>query len=71
MPIIENAVRTGKAQFEIIAKSVALRSCFYFTKVPNTNWIFAVQINCLTEEANHSTLLTQLIMTAVVTALLS
>ena len=67
MPIIENAVRTGSIE---IIKERGAEKLLYFTKVPNTNWIFAVQMDRATEEANHSTLLTQLIMTAVVITLI-
>ncbi|NVN82956.1 MULTISPECIES: methyl-accepting chemotaxis protein [unclassified Vibrio] len=67
MPIIENAVRTGSIE---IIKERGAEKLLYFTQVPNTNWIFAVQMDRATEEANHSTLLTQLIMTAVVITLI-
>ncbi|WP_122054100.1 methyl-accepting chemotaxis protein [Vibrio sp. Evd11] len=67
MPIIKNAVRTGSIE---IIKERGAEKLLYFTKVPNTNWIFAVQMDRATEEANHSTLLTQLIMTAVVITLI-
>ncbi|PTP46467.1 methyl-accepting chemotaxis protein [Vibrio splendidus] len=67
MPIIENAVRTGSIE---IIKERGAEKLLYFTKVPNTNWIFAVQMDKATEEANHSTLLTQLIITAVVITLI-
>lgn len=67
MPIIENAVRTGSIE---IIKEHGAEKLLYFTKVPNTNWIFAVQMDKATEEANHSTLLTQLITTAVIITLI-
>ncbi|MEZ8651905.1 methyl-accepting chemotaxis protein [Vibrio splendidus] len=67
MPIIENAVRTGSIE---IIKERGADKLLYFTKVPNTNWIFAVQMDKATEEANHSTLLTQLITTAVIITLI-
>ncbi|PTO94906.1 methyl-accepting chemotaxis protein [Vibrio sp. 10N.286.48.B8] len=67
MPIIENAVRTGSIE---IIKERGAEKLLYFTKVPNTNWIFAIQMDKATEEANHSTLLTQLITTAVVITLI-
>lgn len=67
MPIIENAVRTGSIE---IIKERGAEKLLYFTKVPNTNWIFAVQMDKATEEANHSTLLTQLIITAIVITLI-
>ncbi|NOI91677.1 methyl-accepting chemotaxis protein [Vibrio splendidus] len=67
MPIIENAVRTGSIE---IIKERGAEKLLYFTKVPNTNWIFAVQMDKATEEANHSTLLTQLIITATVITLI-
>ncbi|OMO31641.1 chemotaxis protein [Vibrio sp. 10N.222.47.A9] len=67
MPIIENAVRTGSIE---IIKERGAEKLLYFTKVPNTNWVFAVQMDKATEEANHSTLLTQLITTAVIITLI-
>ncbi|OBT32352.1 methyl-accepting chemotaxis protein [Vibrio splendidus] len=67
MPIIENAVRTGSIE---IIKERGAEKLLYFTKVPNTNWIFAVQMDKATEEANHSTLLTQLITTAIIITLI-
>ncbi|MEZ8282769.1 methyl-accepting chemotaxis protein [Vibrio splendidus] len=67
MSIIENAVRTGSIE---IIKERGAEKLLYFTKVPNTNWIFAVQMDKATEEANHSTLLTQLITTAVIITLI-
>lgn len=67
MPIIENALRTGSIE---IIKERGAEKLLYFTKVPNTNWIFAVQMDKATEEANHSTLLTQLIITAIVITLI-
>ncbi|MDK9740115.1 methyl-accepting chemotaxis protein [Vibrio sp. D404a] len=66
MPIIENAVRTGSIE---IIKERGKEKLLYFTKVPDTNWIFAVQMDRATEEASHSTLLAQLITTAVVITL--
>lgn len=66
MPVIENAVRTGSIE---IINERGKEKLLYFTKVPDTNWIFGVQMDRATEEASHSTLLTQLIMTAVVITL--
>ena len=66
MSTIENAVRTGSIE---IINERGKEKLLYFTKVPDTNWIFGVQMDRATEEASHSTLLTQLIMTAVVITL--
>ncbi|MEZ9057990.1 methyl-accepting chemotaxis protein [Vibrio pelagius] len=66
MSTIENAVRTGS--IEVINES-GKEKLLYFTKVPDTNWIFAIQMDRATEEASHSTLLTQLITTAVIITL--
>lgn len=66
MSTIENAVRTGSIE---IINERGKEKLLYFTKVPDTNWIFAVQMDRATEEASHSTLLTQLITTAVVITL--
>lgn len=66
MSTIENAVRTGSIE---IINERGKEKLLYFTKVPDTNWIFAVQMDRATEEASHSTLLTQLITTAVIITL--
>ncbi|MGR5558471.1 methyl-accepting chemotaxis protein [Vibrio fortis] len=66
MSTIDNAVRTGSIE---IINERGKEKLLYFTKVPDTNWIFAVQMDRATEEASHSTLLTQLITTAVVITL--
>ncbi|GMM88552.1 methyl-accepting chemotaxis protein [Vibrio fortis] len=66
MSTIENAVRTGSIE---IINERGKEKLLYFTKVPDTNWIFAVQMDRATEEASHSSLLTQLITTAVVITL--
>lgn len=66
MSTIENAVRTGS--IEVINEG-GKEKLLYFTKVPDTNWIFAIQMDRTTEEASHSTLLTQLITTAVIITL--
>ncbi|EKO3393222.1 methyl-accepting chemotaxis protein [Vibrio fluvialis] len=39
---------------------------FYFTKVPNTPWVFAVQMDKHTEFASHTQLLTSLLVIAVI-----
>lgn len=39
---------------------------FYFTRVPNTPWVFAVQMDKETEFAAHSQLLTGLLVTALI-----
>lgn len=66
MSTIENAVRTGSIE---IINERGKEKLLYFTKVPDTNWIFAVQMDRATEEASHSSLLTQLITTAVIITL--
>lgn len=67
MSSIEQSMRAGR--IEMIHER-GVDKLIYFTKVPNTNWIFGVQMDKATEEANHGTLLTQLITTAVVITLI-
>ncbi|MDN3613750.1 methyl-accepting chemotaxis protein [Vibrio gallaecicus] len=67
MASIEQSMRTGS--IEMIHER-GVNKLIYFTKVPNTNWVFGVQMDQATEEANHGTLLTQLITTAVVITLI-
>ncbi|EPE37181.1 methyl-accepting chemotaxis protein [Candidatus Photodesmus anomalopis] len=38
---------------------------FYFTQVPKTDWVFAIQMDKKTEEENHSILLHEMIITAI------
>jgi len=63
MPVIEQAVRTGSIE---IIKENGKEKLLYFTKVEGTDWIFAIQMDRETEEANHTSLLSQLITTAVI-----
>jgi len=67
MASIEQSMRTGSIE---MVHERGVDKLIYFTKVPNTNWIFGVQMDKATEEANHGTLLTQLITTAVVITLI-
>ncbi|USD64636.1 methyl-accepting chemotaxis protein [Vibrio sp. SCSIO 43136] len=50
---IEDVMRHGKEKL------------LYFMSVPNSDWIFAIEMDRDTEEANHRALLSQLIMVAV------
>ncbi|WP_394247167.1 methyl-accepting chemotaxis protein [Vibrio profundi] len=63
MSVVEQAVRT--ASIEII-KENGKEKLLYFTKVAGTDWIFGIQMDRETEEANHASLLSQLITTAVI-----
>ncbi|MDP2574154.1 methyl-accepting chemotaxis protein [Vibrio penaeicida] len=42
----------------------------YFASVPNSDWIFALEMDRSTEEANHDALLKQLIFTGIIVALI-
>lgn len=64
---IEQAIK-GKS-IEII-ESKGKQKLLYFVNVPNTKWIFGIEMDRETEEAAHFSLLTQLITTAVAITLL-
>lgn len=63
MSVVEQAVRTGSIE---IIKENGKEKLLYFTKVAGTDWIFGIQMDRETEEANHASLLSQLITTAVI-----
>ncbi len=43
---------------------------FYFKNIPNSNWLFAIEMDRETEQAGHSTLLAELIITALIITVL-
>lgn len=53
---IESVIRDGKEKL------------IYFTNVPESDWVFAIEMDRATEEANHASLLKELIVVAVVVA---
>ncbi|BCN23851.1 methyl-accepting chemotaxis protein [Vibrio alfacsensis] len=59
---IERAANTGTIETATIAGQEKL---FYFSKVPGTHWMFAIEMDRATEEAGHSQLLSEMIITAV------
>ncbi|BBM64961.1 methyl-accepting chemotaxis protein [Vibrio alfacsensis] len=59
---IERAANTGTIETATIAGQEKL---FYFSKVPGTHWMFAIEMDRTTEEAGHSQLLSEMIITAV------
>ncbi|CAH8209208.1 methyl-accepting chemotaxis protein [Vibrio aestuarianus] len=61
MSMIEQAMSSATIE-EITIKGQ--NKLFYFTKVPQTDWIFAIEMDRATEEAAHTSLLQGLIITA-------
>lgn len=61
MNMIEQAMSSATIE-EITIKGQ--NKLFYFTKVPQTDWIFAIEMDRATEEAAHTSLLQGLIITA-------
>ena len=61
MSMIEQAMSSATIE-EITIKGQ--NKLFYFTKVPQTDWIFAIEMDRATEEAAHTSLLEGLIITA-------
>ncbi|PST86204.1 methyl-accepting chemotaxis protein [Photobacterium sp. NCIMB 13483] len=64
---IEQQVATNKSQSLTINGH---QKVFYFSNVPNTDWILALEMDRATEEANYYSALQQLIITAIVITLL-
>ncbi|MCE2594508.1 methyl-accepting chemotaxis protein [Motilimonas cestriensis] len=62
MSTIEQAINKGSIETIVLQGQEKL---FYFNKVPNTNWIFAIEMDRATEEASHTKLLIDLIITAI------
>ncbi len=67
MRMIEEATRSNA--IEIIERN-GQEKLYFFKAVPNTDWIFAIEMDRATEEAGHSALLQSLIITAVVITLI-
>ncbi|MGF1909800.1 methyl-accepting chemotaxis protein [Vibrio kasasachensis] len=53
-----------------IVERNGLEKLYYFKAVPNTHWMFAIEMDRQTEQAGHSFLLTELIITAVIITIL-
>lgn len=64
---IEDAASTGS--IEIIERNGA-EKLYFFKQVPGTQWIFAIEMDRATEEAAHTELLRDLIITAIVITLI-
>jgi methyl-accepting chemotaxis protein len=64
---IEQQITTNKPQTVTINGQ---QKVFYFSNVPNTDWILALEMDRATEEANYYSALQQLIITAIVITLL-
>ncbi|MFN1581937.1 methyl-accepting chemotaxis protein [Vibrio rotiferianus] len=59
---IERAANSGSIETATINGQEKL---YYFSKVPNTHWMFAIEMDRATEEAGHSQLLREMMITAV------
>ncbi|MGR5237645.1 methyl-accepting chemotaxis protein [Vibrio alfacsensis] len=58
---IERAANNGIVETAIVKGEEKL---YYFSNVPGTNWMFAIEMDRATEEASHATLLREMIITA-------
>ncbi|WP_415720995.1 methyl-accepting chemotaxis protein [Photobacterium ganghwense] len=67
MESIKAATRSGEIQSAIIDGKEKL---FYFSQVPDTDWILGLEMDRATEEAAHTALLRQLIITSIVITLI-
>lgn len=63
---VEQAARTGSI---IIAERHGLEKHYFFNRVPNTEWIFAIEMDRDTEESAYDKLLMSLLITATVITL--
>ncbi|NRF30874.1 methyl-accepting chemotaxis protein [Vibrio coralliilyticus] len=63
MSAIENAANSGA--MEIIERK-GQEKFYFFKKVPGTQWIFAIEMDRQTEEAAHTALLENLLLTATI-----
>ncbi|EGU59943.1 methyl-accepting chemotaxis protein [Vibrio nigripulchritudo ATCC 27043] len=71
VPTLSNsdiAAASNNQRIEISVRNGA-EKLLYFASVPNSDWIFALEMDRATEEANHDALLQQLILTGVAVAL--
>ncbi|MDC5853134.1 methyl-accepting chemotaxis protein [Vibrio europaeus] len=64
---IEEAANAGS--IKLIERN-GQEKLYFFTKVPDTQWIFAIEMDRATEEAAHTELLQSLIITAIVITLI-
>ncbi|MDV5172481.1 methyl-accepting chemotaxis protein [Photobacterium rosenbergii] len=67
MAQIDDAARTGSIEMATIDGKEKL---FYFAAVPGTDWVLGLEMDRATEEASHTTLLRQLIITSIVITLI-
>lgn len=63
MSTINNLEQNGLIE---IVEINGVEKLFYFKNVPNTNWLFAIEMDRATEQAGHSTLLAELVITALI-----
>lgn len=63
MSVIERLANAG--DIEIVEKN-GVEKLYYFKNVPDTDWMFAIEMDRATEQAGHSELLQELILTAIV-----
>ncbi|WP_114767154.1 methyl-accepting chemotaxis protein [Vibrio rhodolitus] len=59
----------GSGQIKIIERN-GVEKLFYFKAVPQTDWLFAIEMDRETEQAGHATLLAELLVTASVITIL-
>ncbi len=62
MADIERAAREGSIEIDFVSGKEKL---LFFAPVPNTSWVFAIEMDRETEEAGHSELLQEMILTAI------
>ena len=65
-----SVVRSAKEGSMSIVERNGQEKFYFFKKVPGTEWIFALEMDRQTEEAGHSALLKDLILTAFIVTLL-
>ncbi|MGF1761453.1 methyl-accepting chemotaxis protein [Photobacterium sagamiensis] len=72
MSIIEASLQGSKDQGNRINEITinGQAKLIYFANVPNTDWILGIEMDRATEEASHTSLLRQLIITAIVITLI-
>ncbi|MBA5763592.1 methyl-accepting chemotaxis protein [Vibrio sp. 404] len=67
MNVVDSYSKDGSIK---IVERQGVEKLFYFKQVPNTNWIFAIEMDRDTEQAGHTFLLTELLLTAAIITLL-
>ncbi|ROV57625.1 methyl-accepting chemotaxis protein [Vibrio ponticus] len=67
MNLIESYAQSG--DIEIVVRN-GVEKLYYFEPVPGTDWLFAIEMDRETEEAGHSKLLAELLITAAIITVL-